>query len=116
MADRTKEQRSNPDGTPHICQLNADGVCLTHAFTKIDSLSSNPVVDIAVEVSRLIHKECSLNAVPHDIGLKVMNLILERYHFHFSSGGKPDEPTYTRNDVMALVSVGLAVDKKYGER
>ena len=69
-----------------------------------------PVIDIAIEVSRMIHTECA-HYVPHDIGLKVMDLILKRYHFHLSSGGKPDEPTWTRNDVMALVSVGMAVGK-----
>ena len=73
-----------------------------------------PVIDIAIEVSRMIHTECA-HYVPHDIGLKVMDLILKRYHFHLSSGGKPDEPTWTRNDVMALVSVGMAVGKMQRE-
>lgn len=29
--------------------------------------------------------------------------------FHLSSGGKPDEPVYTRRDVEALIGVALAV-------
>jgi hypothetical protein len=37
-------------------------------------MSNMPAVDIAVEVSRMIHTECA-HYVPHDIGLKVMGLL-----------------------------------------
>jgi len=69
----------------------------------------NDVADIAVEVSRLIHDQCK--DVPHDIGLQVLQVICDRYHFHLSSGGQPDTPRYTRLDVSALVGLALAVQK-----
>lgn len=31
---------------------------------------------------------------------------------HLSSGGKPDEPIYTRRDVAALIAVALAASKQ----